>query len=176
MQPTLDTIEVMSDLVFGSGPETITWHQASIRAVLIFFYGVLIFRFAYSRMLSQSTDFDIVVAILIGSALSRTLTGNAKLWPTLAATTVLVLLHALLARLAWHWKKVGWLTKGVEVRLIEGGQIDWRAMRKAAITLHDLLEAARAKGTEDLSRIDVAVLERSGRINVILKQPQERQD
>ncbi len=171
---TLETIQAMSELVFGSDTETITLPQAASRAVLIFVYGVVIFRLAYSRMFSQSTDFDIVVAILIGSALSRTLTGNAKLLPTLAATTTLVVLHALLARLAWHWRKVGWLTKGVEVRLIDAGQIDWRAMRRTAITLNDLLEAARAKGIEDLSHIEAAILERNGRINVILKQRQHR--
>jgi uncharacterized membrane protein YcaP (DUF421 family) len=173
MQPTFDEIQLMSDIIFGASAETITWWQTLARAVLVFFYGVIIFRLAYSRMFSQSTDFDIVVAILIGSALSRTLTGNAKLLPTLAATTALVLLHAVLARLAWHWKRVGWLTKGVEIRLVEDGEIDWRAMRKAAITQHDLMEAARAKGTEDLSRVDVAVLERNGRINVILKKQQQ---
>jgi uncharacterized membrane protein YcaP (DUF421 family) len=173
MPPIFDELQVTTDVVFGTNPETITWWQTSARAVLVFLYGVLIFRFAYSRMFSQSTDFDIVVAILIGSALSRTLTGNAQLLPTLAATSSLVLLHAVLARLAWHWKQVGWLTKGVEIRLVEDGQIDWRAMRRAAITQHDLMEAARAKGTEDLSRVDAAVLERNGRINVILKKQQQ---
>lgn len=73
------------DLVFGTSDTLITWWQMVLRAVLIFFYGVLAFRFAYRRFFGQSTDFDIVVSILIGSTLSRALTGNARLLPTLAA-------------------------------------------------------------------------------------------
>jgi uncharacterized membrane protein YcaP (DUF421 family) len=157
------------DVVFGSSAEVITWWQMSLRAVVIFIYGIIIFRFAYKRMFGQSTDFDIVVVVLIGSTMSRTLTGNSRLLPTLAATTLLVVLHAVLARLAWHWSKIGWLTKGAEIRLIDGGQMNREAMREAGITDHDLLEAARLRGTEDLSRIDAAVLERNGRISVVLK-------
>ena len=154
---------------FGSNAETITWWQMSLRAVLILVYGILIFRFAYKRVFGQSTHFDIVVAVLIGSTMSRALTGNARLVPTFAAVTVLIVLHGLLARLAWRWEKVGWMTKGVEIRLIDGGRMNRRAMRRSGITERDLLEAVRSQGTEDLTRVDIAVLERSGRINVILK-------
>lgn len=165
-------MEQVLDVIFGSSAEAITWWQMALRAALIFVYGILIFRFAYKRLFGQSTDFDIVVAVLIGSTMSRALTGNARLFPTIVAVTVLVTLHGLLARLAWRWDKIGWVAKGIEIRLIDAGRIDRRAMRRSGITEQDLLEATRAKGTEDLSRIDVAVLERSGRINVILKATQ----
>jgi uncharacterized membrane protein YcaP (DUF421 family) len=107
----------------------------------------------------QSTEFDIVAVVLIGSTLSRAVTGNAQLLPTIAAATVLIVLHGVLARLSYRWSTIGWLTKGEEIRLVDGGQLNRRAMRRSGITERDLLEAARSKGTEDLSRIDVAVLE-----------------
>ncbi|MFO1153285.1 MAG: DUF421 domain-containing protein [Rhodospirillales bacterium] len=161
--------QAIIDGVFGSGAESITWWQTSLRATLIFVYAIIIFRFAYRRMFGQSTDLDIVVAVLVGSALSRAMTGNAHLLPTFAATTLLIILHAVLARLTCRWHLLGRLTKGVEIRLVENGQIKGREMRRAGISEHDLLEAARERGTEDLSRINAAVLERSGRISVILK-------
>ncbi len=169
------TIQPVLDAYFGNSGNTINWWQMSLRAVVIFIYGILIFRFAYKRVFGQSTDFDIVVAVLIGSTMSRALTGNAPLLPTFAAVTLLIVLHGVLARLAWRWEAVGRATKGVEVRLIDGGRVHRRAMRRAGITERDLLEAARRTGTEDLARIDAAVLERSGKINVILKQ-QKRSD
>ena len=102
------------DVALGSSADTMTWSQMTLRAVLIFVYGVVVFRFAYRRFFGQSTDFDIVVAVLIGSAMSRTLTGNAPLLPTLAATTTLMALHGVLALMAWRWPLVGWLIKGAE--------------------------------------------------------------
>lgn len=157
------------NIAFGSSAEPITWWQMTVRAVLIFAYGIVLFRLSYRRFFGQSTDFDIVVAVLIGSTMSRALTGNAPLVPTLAAITALIVLHGVLARLAWRWERIGWLAKGVEIRLIDCGQMNHRAMRRAGITERDLLEAVRAKGTEDLSRVEVAVLERNGTISVLLK-------
>lgn len=158
------------DVAFGTNAELITWWQMCLRAAVVFAYGVLAFRLTYRRFFGQSTDFDIVVAILIGSTLSRALTGNARLIPTLAAATTLVALHGLLAWLAWRWRWFGWLAKGVETRLMDRGRIDRTAMRRSGVTELDLLEAARAKGAEDLSSVQAAVLERSGKITVILKE------
>lgn len=70
------------DVAFGNKAELITWWQMCVRAAVVFAYGVLAFRLTYRRFFGQSTDFDIVVAILIGSTLSRALTGNARLFPT----------------------------------------------------------------------------------------------
>lgn len=157
------------DHIFGSQAELITWWQMALRATLIFAYGVLAFHFAYRRFFGQSTDFDIVVAILVGSMLSRALTGNAPLWPTLAAATTLIILHGVLARLAWHSRRVGWFAKGEATTLIDGGRMDSTAMRRCGVTVLDLEEAARSRGADDLSRVRSAVLERSGRISVIMK-------
>ena len=157
------------DFALGSSAETMTWSQMTLRAMLIFVYGVVVFRFAYRRFFGQSTDFDIVVVVRIGSAMSRTLTGNAPLLPTLAATTTLVALHGALALMAWRWPLVGWLIKGSESRLIERGRMDRRAMLRSGVTEHDLLEAIRLKGSEGISNVEVAVLERSGKISVILR-------
>lgn len=157
------------DFALGSSAETMTWSQMTLRAMLIFVYGVVIFRFAYRRFFGQSTDFDIVVVVLIGSAMSRTLTGNAPLLPTLAATTTLVALHGALALMAWRWPLVGWLIKGSESRLIERGRMDRRAMLRSGVTERDLLEAIRLKGCKEISRVEAAVLERSGKISVILR-------
>ena len=157
------------DVALGSSADTMTWSQMTLRAILIFVYGVVAFRFAYRRFFGQSTDFDIVVAVLIGSAMSRTLTGNAPLLPTLAATTTLMAMHGLLALMAWRWPMVGWLIKGAETRLVDQGRMDRRAMLRVGVTERDLLEAIRLKGAEQISRVDVAVLERSGKISVILR-------
>jgi uncharacterized membrane protein YcaP (DUF421 family) len=161
------------DIVFGDSPELITWWQMTLRAVLIFAYGIVVFRLSYKRFFGQSTDFDIVIAVLIGSTMSRALTANARLLPTLVATTTLIVLHGLLARMAWRWRSVGWVAKGVATRLVDRGCMDRRAMRRCAITEQDLLEAVRAKGTEDLSRVEVAVLERNGKISIILRETEQ---
>src|SRR3954454_16935665 len=84
--------------IFGSGSD-LAWYQECARAAVIFVYGLALVRIAGRRIFGKWSALDIVVSIIIGSNLSRTLTGNAQLWGTLAATTLLVALHWVLARL-----------------------------------------------------------------------------
>jgi uncharacterized membrane protein YcaP (DUF421 family) len=140
----------------------------SLRAVLIFFYGLLLVRFAGKRVFGKNTSFDIVLGVILGSILSRALTGNAPFIPALIAATVLVLLHKLIAAVAFRSPGFGHVVKGTEDPLIENGKILWRQMKKNSFTEHDLKEALRSSGgVVDLSGVKAAYLERSGDISVI---------
>jgi uncharacterized membrane protein YcaP (DUF421 family) len=141
-----------------------------VRAIAVFFYLLLLIRLGKQRLFGKQTSFDVVLSIILGSILSRTVTGNARLLPTMAASAVLVGLHRLLATLAWRSHRFGALVKGREIRLVEDGRILWDAMRRQGITEHDLFEAVRARAqTDDLSRVKGAYLERSGQISVIVE-------
>jgi uncharacterized membrane protein YcaP (DUF421 family) len=164
MKAMEDTIH----LLIGSDAETILWWQMSIRAVFIFLSALILIRFGPTRIFGKNTSFDIVLGVILGSILSRALTANARFFPTLAAAATLVLLHMLLAKLSYSSKAVGHTVKGVEIKLIEDGEILWDKMKKTSTTRHDLLEALRSKGTDpDVSKVKAAYLERSGKISVI---------
>ena len=85
------------EVVFGP-KNHLLWWQECCRALLIFAYGLVIVRLAGRRSFSKWAALDIIVSILVGSNLSRALTGSADLWGTLAATTLILALHALLAQ------------------------------------------------------------------------------
>ena len=108
-----------------------------------------------------------MLAVLIGSNLSRTLTANAPFLPTLAATAVIVLVHWIITYVAFHSKRVGWLVKGDVVRLVRDGEVDWRATRRHGLSEGDLEEAARNTGVRGLEQVQTAFLERSGKISVL---------
>ena len=65
---------------------------------MIFVFGLALVRLAGRRVFGKWAALDIVVSIIIGSNLSRALTGNAPLWGTLAGTALLMALHWLLAK------------------------------------------------------------------------------
>lgn len=81
-----------ADDLFGITGQ-VTWVQECARAALIFAYGLLLVRVAGRRAFARWSALDIVVAIIVGSNLSRSLTGSAPLFPTIAATALLMLLH-----------------------------------------------------------------------------------
>jgi uncharacterized membrane protein YcaP (DUF421 family) len=138
----------------------------TVRALLLFLYGVMLVRIAGPRMFGHSAVIDLILTVLIGSNLSRALTGNAPLFPTMVATAAMVFIHWLLARLAFHYNWISWLVKGHRVQLVRRGEIDWVAMRSNAIADGDLLDAAREAGIHELDEIVEASLQRNGKIIV----------
>lgn len=74
------------------------WWQECARAALIFAYGLALVRIAGRRVFGKWSALDIIVSVIVGSNLSRALTGSAPLFGTLAATTLLMALHWVLAQ------------------------------------------------------------------------------
>jgi uncharacterized membrane protein YcaP (DUF421 family) len=150
----------------GEG-ENLPWWQMSIRAVLILIFGLLLIRIVGRRAFGKQNPLDIVVAIVVGSNLSRALTGNAPFFSTLAATAVLFGVFCLLDEAAARWHFLSRLLKGEPVTLMRDRNVDRRAMKRWGVTDGDVEEAARQSGKPGLDAIDDALLERSGKISTI---------
>ncbi|MDB5448094.1 MAG: hypothetical protein JWQ97_3411, partial [Phenylobacterium sp.] len=106
-------------------------------------------------------------SIIIGSSLSRTLTGNAPLLGTLAATSLLLAMHWALGQAAARWSAVSRAVEGLPIPLVRHGQADVRAMRRWSISTADLDEALRQRALHHLSEVETAMLEPSGSISLI---------
>ena len=144
----------------------------SFRAVGVFFAALAIMRIGSHRVFGKNTAFDIVLGIIYGSILSRAITGNSPFWPTLAAALTLVMLHKLLAMLAFNSKSgFGNLIKGKPQELVKDGEVQWDVMRDNSVTENDLKEALRNSGHKpDIESIQSACLERNGDISIIYKE------
>jgi uncharacterized membrane protein YcaP (DUF421 family) len=153
------------DLIGSKGD--IVWWQMSIRAVLIFGFGLVLIRLFGRRAFGKQTALDIVLAIVVGSNLSRALTANSPFFPTLAATAALVLLFWLLSNLSARSPWFSRLVKGNPIWLVRGGEPDAKEMKRAAVSEGDLEEAARQSGLSGLGDVDEAVLERNGKISAV---------
>ncbi len=153
--------------LIGQDSGDITWWQMCVRAAIVFAWGLLLVRVAGQRLFGKFAAFDIVVTVILGSVLSRALTGNARLLPAMAATALLVLLHWAVSKISWHWHLFGRITKGSETCLVEDGRIKVDELRRAAITEHELNEAIREKGLDRLDQVKSAYLERGGQISIV---------
>ena len=154
------------DAIFGNAHD-VTVLQQCARAALVFFYGLLLLRLSGRRTFAEWSALDVVVLIVIGSSLGRTIVGNGPLWGTLAACAVLCGLHILLA---WGIARYAWIARiveGVAVELGRGGGVDSKARMRHWISECDLAEALRKKGIEDASETRLIVLEAGGEITVL---------
>jgi uncharacterized membrane protein YcaP (DUF421 family) len=153
------------------GPDTgdATIGQLCVRAAILFLFGVACIRIAGRRTFSQITPLDIVVAIIIGSNISRAMTGKAPFFPGLAATLVVVGLHRLMAVATLRWSPLARLMKGSPIILVRDGVADPAAMRRHAISRADLVEGLRMEQVDRVEDVRLATLEAGGKISVVPK-------
>ncbi len=148
--------------------------QMAMRAAFVYVVTLAIVRLGKKRLLGTGTAFDVIVGIILGSTVSRGLTGNAPLLSTLAAAAALVAMHWLLSRLAFASHRIGGFVKGHSQQVIANGQVDRAALRRAHISDRDLEMDLRAIGIGDVSCVEEARLERDGKLSAIRREAQPR--
>jgi uncharacterized membrane protein YcaP (DUF421 family) len=154
------------EFVFGA-KDAISWWQEIDRAIVIFVYGLLAVRLAGRRIFARWAALDFIVSVVVGSNLSRALTGSAPLWGTLAASTVLLAVHWLLGQAAARMPWVSHLLEGRAIRLAPDGRLDDRRRKARSVSRADLEEALRDQGVERLEDIRDIVLEPSGKLTAM---------
>jgi uncharacterized membrane protein YcaP (DUF421 family) len=154
------------DAIFGHGAN-LAWLQECARALLIFVFGLLMVRVSGRRSFGRWSPLDIVVSIVVGSSLSRALTGNASLIGTLLAVSLIMFLHWLLARASALSRRFAHVVEGKPIEIGRDGHVDTAKLASQSISHVDLQEALRQGGVDNLQETRVLTLEPSGKITVL---------
>jgi uncharacterized membrane protein YcaP (DUF421 family) len=155
-------------LGLGMEPKELTFMQVSIRGFIIFVTTLVMVRLSSKRSLAEKTAFDAVLIVIIGSMLARAINGSGPFFPTLGGGFILVIIHRIFGLSAYFSHAFGILVKGKAEVLVRNGMLHRRNMIWNHISQHDLEEDMRLDAkTEDLSKIKVARVERSGDISFI---------
>jgi uncharacterized membrane protein YcaP (DUF421 family) len=160
-------------LLFGV-KDHVSFAQECARAVLIFVYGLVLLRLSGRRTFGHWSAVDVVLSIMVGSALARAMTGNAPLPGTMAAAAVLTALHVLVGHVTTRSRTISRLVEGHAVKLMNQGRVDDTARRHHMISESDLTEALRQEGLDGeraLENVKAMMLEPSGKISVIKHDP-----
>ena len=160
----MDWVELL-----GESKNDLTALQMSVRALIVFVYGLVLVRVAGRRIFGRWSALDIVVSVIIGSNLSRALTGNAGLGPVLASSTVLVAVHWGLAMALARSRRLSRLVEGKPIHLCEDGELDWALLKRRGLSEADIHEALRQGGVSDARETKLITLEPSGKISILKK-------
>lgn len=163
-----------SHVLAGHPVGVIAWWEMCLRAAVVFLAGLVLIRLAGKRIRGRWGAMDIILFMIIGSNLSRALTGNAPLMATLMATSALVGLHSLMATLSVSVPQLGSVLKGRPEQIVRRGRLDADAMRRQTVGRGDLDEALRLAGLRSLDHVEEAWIERNGLVSVIARAANER--
>jgi uncharacterized membrane protein YcaP (DUF421 family) len=155
-------------LGLGLEPKELTFMQVSLRGVTIFLFTLVMVRLSSKRSLAEKTAFDAVLLVILASVLSRAINGTAGFFTSIGCSFVLVFLHRFFGWIACRSHAFGKIIKGCPNVIIRNGQPDLSVMRRHQISKHDLEEDLRLEAkTEDVSKIKIARIERSGDLSFI---------
>ena len=141
--------------------------QVFARGAIVYIAGVGIVRLGKSRLISRATPLDVILGFILGSLLSRGITGHASISDTLVASAALVMIHSAFTAAACRFPRFEQLIKGHNFALVEHGRLRRENMLRAHVSIEDLEEAMRLQGIRNLSQVESAFKERNGEISMI---------
>ena len=141
-----------------------------LRAIVAFFFILLLTRIVGRRELSSLQPFDLIMLVVIGDLIQQGVTQNdfSVTGAFLICGTIAILTVATsYASFRFPWIRPA--LDGEAVIVVEDGKPITRNLARNRITLEELATEARLQQIESLSEIRWAVLETSGKISFIPK-------
>ncbi len=157
-------------LAFGGGNMFQTVFFVFLRTAAAYILLMIIVRLLGRKAISQMTLFDFALAITLGSLTSHvSLSGDESPASTITALITLGTLGVLTDFIHIKSFRMRKLINSEPVILIEKGHIVKENMVKTRITLTELTSMLRTKSIFNISDVNYAIMENSGKLSVLLK-------
>lgn len=140
-----------------------------IRTVIIYAALLAAMRFLGKRQLGEMELSEFVVAALIADLASHPLQDlGIPMINGLVPIMTLFCCEVIISRCALKSTRIQAILYGKPSMIIEKGVINQKEMRKNSFTTDELMQELRNQACLDISRVEYAVLETDGRLNVML--------
>ena len=143
--------------------------ESVIRGLVVYFFLLVTFRVAGKRTLSENTNFDLVLLLIISETTQQAMVDNDHSM-TNGFLLILTLVGASigLSLLKQRFPALEQWLEGTPLVIIENGKVLRDRMDKTRVDEADILEAARSlQGLERLDQIKYAIVERNGDITIV---------
>lgn len=137
----------------------------------MYFFLLFLFRIVGRRTLAQTTNFDLVLLLIISEATQNAMIGNDfSMTNSMLVILTLVGIDIALSILKQYSPTMERQLDGRPLVLVDQGRPLKELMQKARIDEKDILSSAReSQGLEGMDQIKYAVLETNGGISIIPK-------
>src|SRR5438067_6748486 len=143
----------------------------ALRAIVVFFFVVVLTRVIGRRELSSLEPFDLILLVVLGDTVQQGLTqDDYSLTGALIAISVIAVLQVFLSYSNFRFPRLRPLLNGEPIVVVQDGELIQPNLKRERLTPDDVMEAARQQQIESLDKIRWAVLETSGNISFIENQ------
>jgi uncharacterized membrane protein YcaP (DUF421 family) len=143
--------------------------ESVIRAAVVYFILLIVFRLAGNRSIAQLTAFDFVLLLIISEGIQQAMiTDDYSITNALLIIVTLVGIDIMMSLWKQRSSRVEKLLDGLPVLLMQDGELHQERLAKERVDETDILAAAREKhGLERLDQIKHAIVEATGGISII---------
>lgn len=156
-------------LVFDPGHEL---DSASLvaRTVIVVFLAIVFARMAKKRFIAQASAIDLMIAVIFGSLLSRSINGSGNVVDCITAGLTMVVLQRVLEHASCRSVWIHSLVKGHCEPIIVDGVVDEKLLQHHGLSHQEPIAELRLNAnTEDPADVRLAVFERSGQVSALLR-------
>lgn len=154
---------------FLQGQEALTTMEWILRAIIAFFFLVTVAKVLGQRTISQLRLLDFVIALVIGNIIAHPLSDeHLGLKGSVITTSILVSLYlcGIFGTLKFPYLRK--FFNGSTITLIKEGEILYKGLKKARLSIDELLEELRGEKVDDVKKVALAIWEVDGRLSVFL--------
>ena len=155
---------------FFYSQESLTAIQWILRAVISFFFLLIVTKIMGQRSLSQLRLLDFIMALSIGNIIAHPLSDqHLGMKGSMITIGVLVILYLIMVFLSLKWLKFTKFVDPSPFPLIKNGEILYKGLTKARIPIDVLLTELRKKQIHDIQQVALALWESDGTISFFLE-------
>jgi uncharacterized membrane protein YcaP (DUF421 family) len=159
-----------------NGGESMELISVLLRTAFMYFFIFLIMRLMGKREIGKLSVFDLVISIMIAEiAVIVIETTDKSMYLAIAPILLLVIIQIGISFFSLKSRKLRLLFDGKPSVIIRDGHLNRKEMHKQRYNLDDLMLQLRDNQVTEIEKVELAVLESTGKLSVIMKETNNNQ-
>ena len=152
---------------FMESQQSLTSAEWILRGIFSFVFLLMVTKLMGQRSISQLRFLDFVIALALGNIIAHPLSDeHVGMKGSMITTVVWVALYVAITRLSLMWPLLRRFLNPPAITLIQDGQIKYRNLKKAKISVDFLFSELRKANVDDIQKVSLAAWEPGGTLSV----------
>ena len=140
----------------------------ALKSIAVYVFIVAAIRVFGKKEFAQLSVIDVVFILLISNSVQNAMVGSdSSLEGGLVAAFALFVMNFLLKKVTQYNSTLKTFVEGEPILLIYDGKLNEEGLKKAQISLEELEAAIREHGVDNISHVNLSILETDGNITVL---------
>lgn len=155
----------------GPAPDPASLAATAIRTTIVLLVLIVGIRVSGKRRIGELNLYDLLLVLLVANGVQNAMTSaDAHLTVSLVVASTLLLIGWLCAKAMSRWPTLERRLLGTPTVIVRDGHLIQHNMKREGVTEEEVMASVRDQGLDDVSDVELAVMELDGFLSVVPKQ------